>query len=300
MKEIKILTTKYGFCYGVTRSIKLVTDVLNDSKYPRPIYLLNSIVHNKYVNDYFLEKGIILLNKDEKLNLLSNIHSGTIIFSAHGVSDVIRQKAIENNLSIVDATCPFVEKSYNLIKKYIHDDYHIIYIGKKNHPETEAVLSFSTQISLINDFNQKLIFQDRVAVAHQTTMSDFDVKEIYDFLLLENPHLKILPMICEATSKRQKELYDLLNSKDLINTLVIIVGDKKSNNCTKLYELASRFTSNVIFIANYTSLINIDLTKYDKFIVSAGTSTPRINVENVINFLKNNRIIVEKLEEYIE
>lgn len=298
----KIIQTPHqGFCYGVKHSIKMVNEVLNDKSYPRPIYLLNSIVHNNDVNHYFKNQGVIILEGKTKLELLESINSGTIIFSAHGVSDLVKEKAKSMNIVTVDATCPFVEKSYQLIKKYLNDDYHLLYIGKKNHPETEAVLTFGGNISLVNNEDFSLPNTKKIAIAHQTTMSDYDVQSIYNKVIKINPNIKILPMMCNATKLRQDDLTNTLENTNLENTLVIIVGDKNSNNCTKLYELAKMYTNNAIFISSYNELFSLDLNNYYTFIVSSGTSTPIINVDNIINFLKKKKIPLKiKLSEYIK
>ncbi len=288
----KIIKVEHqGFCYGVKHSIKMVLDVLNDKKYPRPIYLLNSIVHNQDVNNYFKEKGVIILEGKTKLELLDEINTGTVIFSAHGVGDVVKEKASKMNITVVDATCPFVEKSYQLIKKYLNNDYHLLYIGKAKHPETEAVLSFSNHISLITDENNiKIPNSNYIAIAHQTTMSDYDVKSIYDKVKSINEKVIVLPMICNATKLRQDDLKHILETTDLNNALVIIVGDKTSNNCTKLSELAFMYTKSVKFISNYLELKDFDVSIFDTIIIASGTSTPIVNVDNIILYLSKKKV----------
>lgn len=298
----KIIKTQHqGFCYGVKHSIKMVNEVLNDKSYPRPIYLLNSIVHNYDVNNYFKSQGVIVLEGKSKLELLESINFGTIIFSAHGVSDLVKEKAKSMNIVTVDATCPFVEKSYQLIKKYLNDQYHLLYIGKNNHPETEAVLTFGGNITLVNNDNFSLPNTEKIAIAHQTTMSDYDVQSIYDKAIKINSNIKILPMMCNATKLRQDDLKNTLENNNLENTLVIIVGDKNSNNCTKLFELAKIYTNNAIFISTYNELSSLNFNNYHTFIVSSGTSTPIINVDNVVKYLKKKKIPLKiKLIEYIK
>lgn len=301
-KNIKINVLEHqGFCYGVNQSIKIVNEVLKDKFAPRPIYLLNSIVHNSFVNDYFKSKGIIILEGKPKLELLDLINSGTVVFSAHGVSDKVKEKALNKGLNVVDATCPFVEKSYQLIKKHLNDDYHLLYIGKINHPEAEAVSSFSDNVTIINNDTTILASQNtKYAIAHQTTMSYYDVSNIYDKVKEIIPNVLVLPMICNATKLRQDELNNSL--KDIDNeTLVIIVGDKSSNNCTKLFELAKRNTDSVLFISSYLELLDLDLNCYNKFIISSGTSTPIINVNEIKDYLIKGKVLKKStLKDYIK
>ena len=301
--KIKINVLEHqGFCYGVNQSIKIVNEVLQDKSTPKPIYLLNSIVHNKFVNDYFESKGIVVLEGKPKLELLDEIKCGTVIFSAHGVGDNVKEKALSKGLNIIDATCPFVEKSYQLIKKFLGENYHLLYIGKTNHPEAEAVSSFSNEVTIISEDRINIPNnKDKYAIAHQTTMSYYDVSNVYDKVKEIIPNITVLPMICNATKLRQDELTKALDHIS-DKTLVIIVGDKKSNNCTKLYELAKRHTKNTLFISSYIDLLNVDLTLYESFVISSGTSTPFKNVNDIKNYIEKNKLPSGKikLSDYIK
>ena len=128
-----------------------------------------------------------------------------------------------------------------------------------------------------------------------------NVEEIYDSAKLKYNDIIKLPMICNATNKRQTELQDILEQSDLTNTLVIIVGDKSSNNCTKLFELSRKYTYNSIFISTWKELRDLDLSNFNTFIISSGTSTPLINVEQITKYLqtlKKQKEIVD-LKKYI-
>ena len=123
---------------------------------------------------------------------------------------------------------------------------------------------------------------------------------IYDKVKEIIPNVLVLPMICNATKLRQDELNNSL--KDIDNeTLVIIVGDKSSNNCTKLFELAKRNTDSVLFISSYLELLDLDLNYYNKFIISSGTSTPIINVKEIKDYLIKGKVSKKStLKDYIK
>ena len=121
-------------------------------------------------------------------------------------------------------------------------------------------------------------------------MSDYDVKSIYDKVKTINEKVIVLPMICNSTKLRHEGLKQTLETTNLSNTLVIIVGDKTSNNCTKLYELALMYTNNVKFVSNYLELQDFDTSGFDTIVVASGTSTPIINVDNIILYLSNKKI----------
>ena len=109
MKEIIVVPIQ-GFCKGVVHAIDKAKNVAKDPHYPRPIYVLGSLVHNRFVNESLEDQGLIILEAKNKtrLELLDEIDQGTVIFTAHGVSPAVRQKAQEKHLEVVDASCPFV------------------------------------------------------------------------------------------------------------------------------------------------------------------------------------------------
>lgn len=184
------------------------------------------------------------------------------------------------------------------------EQYHLFYIGKPHHPETEAVLSFSSHITLITENTSYPNFSNdtKLALAHQTTMSDYDVEAVYNSILAKFPNVTVLPMVCNATKKRQMELTETLAKFNTANTLFIIVGDKKSNNCLKLYELAKRHTNHTLFIESWKELSNLNFANYIQFIISSGTSTPIAVVNEIANYIKTQKTPKKELslESYIK
>ncbi len=129
MKIVKI--SPRGYCYGVVDAMVIARNAALDTSLPRPIYILGMIVHNKHVTDAFEEDGIITLDGPSRLDILDKIDSGTVIFTAHGVSPEVKQRAKEKGLTTIDATCPDVTKTHDLIEAKKAEGYHVIYIGKK-------------------------------------------------------------------------------------------------------------------------------------------------------------------------
>lgn len=129
MKVIKIAPR--GYCYGVVDAMVIARNAALDKTLPRPIYILGMIVHNKHVTDAFEEEGIITLDGQNRKEILDKVDSGTIIFTAHGVSPEVRRIAKEKGLVTLDATCPDVTKTHDLISEKVKEGYYIIYIGKK-------------------------------------------------------------------------------------------------------------------------------------------------------------------------
>ena len=155
-----------GFCNGVIRAIKMINKILEDPNTPLPIYMFGYLVHNKKIINGFIENHNIILIKEDFANTLTNIKKGTVIFTAHGISPKIKQIAINNNLNIIDTTCPNVLKIQNKIKEKINDNYKVIVIGNNNHPEVMGYLGIDSNIEM---FDESLAFNNAV---HITKMAD--------------------------------------------------------------------------------------------------------------------------------
>lgn len=276
-----------GFCYGVKNAIKIAMFTATSKDIKRPIYLLGNLVHNHHVNSYLEKIGIIILNGTSRLEMLDQIESGTVIFTAHGVSTEVYKKAKSKKLNIVDATCPYVNKTFKLMKEKIDEGYDLLFIGKKDHPETESAIALSNSVHIYNK-NEITLNNQKLMLCHQTTMSSYDVSEIYQILKNKYPNLETLDMICKVTEKRQAEIQSLDNHQFKDPSLIIIIGDKTSNNSTKLYEMAKRLNkTDVLFIDNIGEIDFLSLKKYNEIFIGSGTSTPMAITNELFDILNN-------------
>lgn len=271
-----------SYCTGV----KLALEKLNIECKENPnIYLLGPIIHNKMINDYYESQGVKILNiKDKtKEEILKNIYNSTIVFQAHGSSDECYEICKNNNNRIIDATCPYVSLIHKKIKEKINNNYVVIYIGKKGHEESEATISISNKVHLIEkveDIELLNINNNLIYATNQTTLSILDIQVIYDKLKERFPNIIIDNKICDATYKRQKAVLD---SKDA--DLYIVIGDKSSSNSKRLYELATK-KGKAIFINNVIDIINYDFTLVNSVVITSGASTPFEVVLEVKSFLE--------------
>lgn len=138
MQVIKI--NPRGYCYGVVDAMVIARNASLDKTLPRPIYILGMIVHNKHVTDAFKEEGIITLDGENRKEIIEKVETGTVIFTAHGVSPEIREIARRKGLVSIDATCPDVTVTHDLIREKSAEGYDIIYIGKKGIPNQKGQL----------------------------------------------------------------------------------------------------------------------------------------------------------------
>ena len=285
-----------GFCYGVKRAIKLVVNAVNDTNIKKPIYLLGNLVHNSHIDDLLKELGVIVITGDIRLSMLDNIpNASTVVFSAHGVSQKVKDKAKQKDMFIIDTTCPYVEQTFKLIEKEaITSD--IYFIGKSNHPESIAASEISDHVFILdpkNIYNEK-INKDKLKVAHQTTMSCYDIENIFKEIKEVYPNATVLDMVCKVTENRQNQLNNISNLRLEGTTQIIIVGDKKSNNSTKLFELATRIKiADAVFVSEVTEL-NLEISRtYDNIIIASGTSTPEALVDEIIDAISSNELFVK-------
>ncbi|MBN2604996.1 MAG: 4-hydroxy-3-methylbut-2-enyl diphosphate reductase [Bacilli bacterium] len=286
MKTIKI--TPRGYCHGVVNAINTISN-LSDLSIKKPVYILGMVIHNKQMTASLEQKGFITLHDPSKtrLELLDSIDEGTVIFTAHGVSPAVYEKAIEKGLEIIDTTCDDVIKSQITIKEYLAKGYDVIYIGKHNHPESEAVSGISSQIHVVedqSDFNKLDIHNPNIVITNQTTMSIYDVFTCSEFAKRKYPNIVYIDEICDATRIRQEAVAALDSSVDH----VIVVGDKLSNNSRKLAEVSIQKAKIPATLIENIEDIDIDLLQtIDCVAVTSGASTPTKVTNEVISFLEN-------------
>jgi 4-hydroxy-3-methylbut-2-en-1-yl diphosphate reductase len=285
MKVIKI--SPRGYCYGVVDAMVIARNAALDKTLPRPIYILGMIVHNKHVTDAFDEEGIITLDGKNRKEILEKVDKGTVIFTAHGISPEVREIAKQKGLVTIDATCPDVTKTHDLILEKEKLGYQFIYIGKKGHPEPEGAVGVAPHavhlVETVNDVEALDLNAEKLIVTNQTTMSQWDVKHIMDKVKEKFPHAEVHNEICMATQVRQEAVAQQAGEADVL----IVVGDPKSNNSNRLAQVSEEIAGTKSYrIADITEL-NLDWIKDAKTVaVTSGASTPTPITKEVITFLE--------------
>lgn len=285
MEVIKI--SPRGYCYGVVDAMVLARQAAQNLDLPRPIYILGMIVHNSHVTNSFEDEGIITLDGPNRLDILSKVESGTVIFTAHGVSPEVRKLARDKGLTTVDATCPDVTKTHVLIEEKVAEGYEVIYIGKKGHPEPEGAVGVAPgKVHLIEkeeEIEQLNLAADKIVITNQTTMSQWDIKHIMKKLLEKYPGAEVHNEICLATQMRQQAVAEQASQADL----VIVVGDPRSNNSNRLAQVSEEIAGVKAYrIADVTELRREWLEGIRKVAVTSGASTPTPITKEVIQYLE--------------
>lgn len=285
MEVIKI--SPRGYCYGVVDAMVLALKTAQNFDLPRPIYILGMIVHNAHVVDSFEKQGIITLDGEDRMALLDKISEGTVIFTAHGVSPEVRKKAREKGLTVVDATCPDVTKTHDLIREKIADGYHVIYIGKKGHPEPEGAIGIAPDhvhlVQTLDEVEALSLPTDKLIVTNQTTMSQWDVKHLMDAIIKKYPQVEVHNEICLATQVRQEAVAEQAGEAELC----IVVGDPRSNNSNRLAQVAKEIAHVPSYRISDLSELDVEWLKGKKKVaVTSGASTPTPLTKEVIVFLE--------------
>lgn len=285
MQVIRI--TPRGYCYGVVDAMVLARQAAHNLDLPRPIYILGMIVHNSHVVDAFDDEGIITLDGPNRLEILKKVEKGTVIFTAHGVSPEVRKLARDKGLTVVDATCPDVTRTHDLIREKVAEGYQIAYVGKRGHPEPEGAIGVAPDhVHLVeneDDVERLEISGDKVLVTNQTTMSQWDTRHLMKKVKEKYPHAEIVNEICLATQERQEAVAEQASKTEL----VIVVGDPRSNNSERLAQVSQDVAGVEAYRVSDVTEVDIEWLKGKKVVgVTAGASTPTPITREVIKFLE--------------
>jgi len=280
------LANPRGFCAGVDRAIDIVERAL--VAFEETIYVRHEVVHNKFVVDDLISKGVIFVDE------LSEVPNGSIvIFSAHGVSKAVRNEADSRGLKVFDATCPLVTKVHFEVAKYSRCGQECVLIGHAGHQEVEGTMGQYDHsqggdmylVETVEDvYGLDVNNPDKLAFVTQTTLSVDDASEVIDalrerFPTIEGPRKDD---ICYATTNRQNAVKELSRECDL----VLVVGSVTSSNSKRLQELAMRADVESYLIDSYSEIQPSWLEGKRSIGVTAGASAPELLVKQVLDRLE--------------
>jgi len=283
--DIKLANPR-GFCAGVDRAIDIVKRALDI--FGAPIYVRHEVVHNKFVVDSLRERGAIFV--DELHEIPDDV---IVIFSAHGVSQALRDEADDRNLKVFDATCPLVTKVHMEVVRYSRDGSECVLIGHEGHPEVEGTMGQyrsreGGQIYLVENESDvaklKVQHPENLAYVTQTTLSIDDTSRVINALRKRFPAIQGPKKddICYATQNRQDAVKQLALECDL----VLVVGSPNSSNSNRLRELAERCGATAFLIDKASDISSDWLNEKKSIGVTAGASAPEVLVKDVVEALE--------------
>jgi 4-hydroxy-3-methylbut-2-en-1-yl diphosphate reductase len=288
MEVIKI--SPRGYCYGVVDALQIVRKAAKDPMVPRPIYVIGQIIHNRHAIEELTALGVVTLDGPDRASILEQVEAGTVIFTAHGVSPHVKQRAQERGLNCIDATCPDVTVTHDLVIDLVAKGYYILYVGKKGHPEPEGVMGeIPGHVSLVEteaDVDALDLTAEqaaKIAVSTQTTLSMWDTHRVIQRIKTRYPQAEVHVDICRATQTRQEAVAAQTKGADL----TVVVGDPRSNNTNRLVQVSQELAGvPAVRIEDLSQLQNEWLKGKRRVAVTAGASTPSQLTREVIRYLE--------------
>ena len=284
-----LLANPRGFCAGVDRAIEIVKRTLEI--FGAPIYVRHEVVHNKFVVDDLKARGAVFVEE------LAEVPDGaTVIFSAHGVSQAVRDEAERRGLRVFDATCPLVTKVHQEVGRQNRRGRDMVLIGHAGHPEVEGTMGQWTakeqtgEIHLVENLEDvaALVLRqpDNCAYTTQTTLSVDDTQEIIAALRAKFPKIQGPKHddICYATQNRQDAVRDLVRGGC---DAVLVVGSPNSSNSNRLRELAQREGAAALLIDSADEIDPAWVSAHRRIGVTAGASAPEVLVQGVLARLRD-------------
>ena len=277
---MEIIRAKHmGFCFGVLEAINVCNSLIEEKGRK---YILGMLVHNKQVVEDMEKKGFKLVKEEELLEDIDDLKENDIVVvRAHGTSKKVHEKLKERKVKVYDATCIFVNKIRQEIEIANEKGYNILFMGDKNHPEVKGVISFADNIQIFESLEEamkvKIDSSKTYLLSTQTTLNKKKFEEVKKYFKENYQNVIIFDKICGATAVRQKAVEELAIKADI----VIIVGDTKSSNTKKLYEISKKLNSESYLVENEEQL---DLTIFrgkEVIGITAGASTPEETIMNI-------------------
>ncbi len=263
------LAEESGFCFGVKKALDRVNAIDNKEN----VYVLGKLIHNPQVIEELKKEGIKFIES------IDQIEKGTLVISAHGISDNITEKAKEKNLAIIDTTCPLVKKVHNITKNLEKQGYKIIIFGDKEHTEVKGIkgnLKDPIIVSSISELDN--LNQGRYALVSQTTQDIIKFNEISKKLKEKIKDIIISDTICSATKLRQQNAKKLVKEIDLM----LVIGGHNSSNTKRLKEICSEMIETK-HIESKEELKKGWFKDKENIGITAGASTPEKVIKEVID-----------------
>jgi 4-hydroxy-3-methylbut-2-enyl diphosphate reductase len=270
------LAESYGFCFGVKRAIKIAEENKKAATY-------GPLIHNN--------KEIERLQKDFEVGLTDNHKSFSsgdkAIVRTHGIQKQELAELKENNVDVVDATCPYVTKPQEIAQEMSEAGYSVVIFGDEAHPEIKGVKSYATHGALVVTCSKELEdikLREKIALIAQTTRKVEDYMEVANYLIPRHKEVRVFNTICNATFENQEAIRKISKNADVM----IVIGGKNSSNTKQLFSISHDYCHNSYLIEDENDL-DYSWFKDKKFCgISAGASTPDWIIQNVVNSIQEN------------
>jgi 4-hydroxy-3-methylbut-2-enyl diphosphate reductase len=268
-----LLAKRAGFCFGVKRATQMAFEAAGiDNK----TYTLGPIIHSPQVVNKLEEMGVKVLKN------LDAMDSGTIIIRSHGVCSHEIEEAVQKQLVIVDATCPFVKKAQEHVKSLSETGYGVVVVGDADHPEVQGIVSYGGDKVFVVGSGEEvsnLPKMNKIGVVAQTTQSFENLKNVVSECLLRGGEIRVFNTICDATAVRQEEAKELACQVDCM----LVVGGFNSANTRRLAEVCAEIQPCTYHIETAAEIVPGWFDRVERVGVTAGASTPKWIIDEVVS-----------------
>ena len=275
-----------GFCFGVKRAVDTVYAQAREHEGEK-IYTYGPIIHNEEVIRDLQKQGVEVLCNEKELDA---VESGIVVIRSHGVPRYICEKIEKRGLTCVDATCPFVKKIHKIVEEESSRGTHVIIIGNGEHPEVQGIRGWAgDRVTVIQTAEDAQRFQleegaGKICIVAQTTFNYNKFKDLVEIISKKGYDIIVLNTICNATKERQEEARHIAERVDAM----VVIGDKRSSNTQKLFEICKEECLNTYYIQTLDDLDMNQLRSVETVGITAGASTPKKIIEEVQNNVRIN------------
>ncbi len=283
-----------GFCFGVDRAVSATYEQIEHSE--KKLFTLGEIIHNEQVISDLEKKGVYAIDRLADINP----ETAKVIIRAHGVAKQIYDELKEKNIEYLDCTCPYVKKIHHIVHQKYLEGYHIVVVGKSQHPEVIGINGWCENTATILYDEEKCLQVlkkcDKIAVVAQTTIDKQKFYKIIKILKNYCNEIQVFDTICSATSKRQDEAEKIARESDVM----IVVGGKDSSNSKELYLKCKHLCPQTYLIQTANQLTDTKSFIGKKIGITAGASTPAYIIKEVLNIMSEEKNILNGEENFAD
>ena len=284
-----ILADRAGFCFGVKRAVEMTEKELTNTN--ENIFSLGPLIHNPQAVKEFEEKGLKTIDE------INGLNNSKVVIRSHGVSKAVVDKMKEQNIDIIDSTCPYVKSVHKKVEEFQKQGYNIVIVGDENHPEIIGINGWcNNEAFIINSEMEALNLpkMDKVCVVSQTTNTQEKFEALSEIVKEKGEEVKIFNTICNATNQRQESCKEVAMKVDAM----IVIGGYHSSNTRKLADISKKYCEHVYHIETKDELPLDELKRFNKIGITAGASTPDWIIKEVIEIMDNinNNEMMEAIE----
>ena len=275
-----------GFCFGVKRAVDTVYQQIEQYRGEK-IFTYGPIIHNEEVIKDLRSHGVEVLNDEEELKTAD---ADVVVIRSHGVAKYIYDIMEERGITCVDATCPFVKKIHKIVAEKSAEGSYIVIVGNGEHPEVQGIRGWAgEQVTVVQTLEDAERFElpdkdQKVCIVAQTTFNYNKFKELVEIISKKRYDIVVLNTICNATKERQTEARQIAARVDAM----VVIGDKRSSNTQKLFEICKEECLNTYYIQTLDDLDINQLRSVESVGITAGASTPNKIIEEVQNNVRIN------------